>query len=337
MLTQRREDILRIVIGEYISKGSPVGSESIARMGLKASSATIRNEMSGLEEEGYLTHPHTSAGRIPSDKGYRWYINAVMKEMQLAPPEQRMISHQFHQVEREVEEWTRLAATILSRMLHNVAIVTLPKSNESYLQHIELVYLHESMALLVIVFKEAKLRHQPIALDEPASQEELNKCAQKLKALFGGIPLSQVSIKRVELTPLEEKIGNVVLQMLKGEQEDEYEEPYVDGLRHIINTPELISSSRTRSLIEILEQRSLLRSFLPKIVTGYGIKVVIGEENEEEAMRDCSVVITKYGIPGEVDGALGVVGPTRMQYDIAIPAVSFLSGLMSDLVAETYG
>ncbi len=337
MLTQRREDILKIVIGEYISKGNPIGSESIARMGLKASSATIRNEMSGLEEEGYLTHPHTSAGRIPSDKGYRWYINSVMEMMQLAPPEQRMISHQFHQVEREVEEWTRLAATILSRMLHNVAIVTLPKPSESCLQHIELVSIHELMALLVVIFKETKLRHQPIALEEPTSQENLNNCARKLKDIYAGIPPSQISTEGIALSSLEERISNTVLHMLKAEEKDEYEEPYVDGLRHILNTPEMITSRRTRYLVEMLEQRSILRSFLPKVVTGHGIKVVIGEENEEEAMRDCSVVITKYGIPGEVDGAIGVVGPTRMQYDIVIPAVGFLSGLMSELVAETYG
>lgn len=333
MLTCRRADILKLVIGAYIDYGVPIGSETVARMGLNASSATIRNEMSGLEEEGYLLQPHTSAGRIPSNKGYRWYINEIINEVQLPAPEQRMISHQFHQVEREVDECTRLAAATLSRMLNNVAIVTSPKAVESVLQHIELVLLGESNILVIIVLKGSKIIHQVIALDEPVSQKELDICTRNLKSNYIGLSYSRIaSADDAVHSSLEKRILKTIIQIMKVEGEEEYGEPHIDGLRHILDHPELISSSRTRGLFEMFEQKSMLRSLLPRVVTGDKIQVIIGGENKEETLRDCSIIITRYGIPGEINGAVGVIGPTRMNYIIAIPAVNFLSRLMSELV-----
>lgn len=336
MLTDRRGDILRIVIGEYISTGIPVSSETVVRRGINASSATIRNEMSALEEEGYLAQPHTSAGRIPSDEGYRWYVDSIMKKVYLATPEQRLIAHQFHQVESEAEEWTRLAASILSRMLRNVAIVTLPKPAEPQLQHIELISVNELLVMLVILLKEAKLKQQAIMLEEPVSQEDLNNCARKLESIYSGRPSIKINTRQPGLSPLEERIGNAVSHIMQAEGEGEFEEPIVDGLRHILNQTEYMSSHRISALVGMLEQKSLLKSLLPRLITGHGIQVMVGEENKEDALRDCSLVITKYGIPGEVSGAVGIVGPTRMHYDIAIPTVDFISKVMSRLVNEAY-
>jgi len=333
MITHRQANILRIIVEEYISKGIAVGSDTVSHIGLTASSATIRNEMCALEEEGYLFQPHTSAGRVPSIKGYRWYIDEIMDEVQLPPPEQRMISHQFHQVEKEVDEWIRLAATILSRMLNNVAIVTLPKAGESHLKHIELVPLHEREVLVIVILKEGKLLRNVIVLDEPISQENLDECAQNLKERYNGLAFSQiVNAANADMPELEQKISEVILKLMQLEAKQEYGEPYIDGLRHILNHPELVASSRTKYLFELLEQKSTLRSLLPKIITGDKIHVIIGGENEEEAMRDCSLIVTRYGISGEVGGAIGVVGPMRMHYNIAIPTVNFLSKLMSELV-----
>ncbi len=337
MLTQRRSAILNIVVAEYISTGLPVSSDTVARRGLRVSPATIRNEMGEMEEEGYLSQPHTSAGRIPSDEGYRHYIESMIGHIQLSLVEQRLIRHQFHQVESEVEEWTHLAAAILSRAVRNVAIVTLPKPHEPRLKHLELVSLQEFLALLVLVLREAKLRQQVLALEEAVSQEELSASAQRINSACAGLTCSQIATKCLELSLLEEQVVGAVVQMMQVEEGEAYEEPCVDGLRHILSQPEFFSRSKLAAIVELFEQRSLLKSLLPQVLTGEGVRVVIGKENKQDVMQDCSVVITRYGIPGEVGGALGVMGPTRMQYDRAIPTVRFLSTVMSEMVAELYG
>ena len=337
MLTRRRDRILSIIIGEYVSRGVPVSSEVVARKGLGVSPATIRNEMVELEEEGYLVQPHTSAGRIPTDKGYRHYIESLMSYARLSQEEQFLIRHQFHQVERAVEEWTRLAAAILSGIVHNVALVTRPKPVEARLKHLELVSLQELLVLLVLVLREAKLRQQMLTLEETVSQEELNASARKLTLAYAGLTASEIAAKNLKLSPLEEQVIKTVGQLMKDEEGEEYEEPYIDGLRHMLRQPEFASSDKIAAIMEVLEQKSLLKSFLPRVLTGEGVRVVIGRENKENVMRDCSVILTRYGIPGEVGGAIGVMGPTRMEYQRAIPTVSFLSTVMSELVSELYG
>jgi heat-inducible transcriptional repressor len=337
MLTRRRDRILSIIIGEYVSKGVPVSSDVVARKGLGVSSATIRNEMIELEEEGYLVQPHTSAGRIPTDKGYRHYIESLMSYARLSREEQFLIRHQFHQVERAVEEWTRLAAAILSGIVHNVALVTLPKPVEARLKHLELVSLQELLVLLVLVLREAKLRQQMLTLEETVSQEELNASSRKLTSAYVGLTASEIAAKDLKLSPLEEQVMKTVGQLMKDEEGEEYEEPYIDGLRHMLIQPEFASSDKIAAIMEVIEQKSLLKSFLPRVLTGEGVRVVIGRENKENVMRDCSVILTRYGIPGEVGGAIGVMGPTRMEYQRAIPTVSFLSTVMSELVSELYG
>jgi heat-inducible transcriptional repressor len=337
MLTRRRQRILGIIVGEYISKGVPVSSEVVAKKGLGVSPATIRNEMVGLEEEGYIMHPHTSAGRIPTDKGYRHYIESLMSYARLSPDEQFMIRHQFHQVERVVEEWTRLAAAILSSTVHNVALVTLPKPVESKFKHLELISLQDLLILLVLVLKEAKLRQQMLNLEETVSQEELSESARKLTSAYAGLTASQILALDLKLSPSEEQVVKAIVQIMEAEEGEEFEEPYVDGLRHMLKQPEFASSDRIAAIMEMFEQKSLLKSLLPRLLRGEGVQVVIGRENKENVMRDCSVIITKYGIPGEVGGALGVMGPTRMEYNRAIPTVRFLSKVMSELVTELYG
>ena len=337
MLTQRRSNILKIVVGEYISTGLPVSSHTIARRGMGVSPATIRNEMVELEEEGYLCQPHTSAGRIPSDKGYRHYIESIMGDVQLSLAEQRLIRHQFHQVESEVEEWTRLAAAILSRTVRNVAIVTLPKPREPRLKHLDLVTLQEFLALLVLVLREAKLKQQVLTLEEAVSQEELSVSARRLSSACAGLTCSEISSKGLGLSPLEGQVVGAVVQIMQAEEGEAYEEPCVDGLHHMLSQPEFASRSKLAAIVELFEQKSLLKSLLPQVLTGEGVRVVIGRENKQDVMRDCSMVIIRYGIPGEVGGALGVMGPTRMPYNRAIPTVCFLSLVMSEMVGELYG
>jgi len=336
MLSERKEHILRIIVGEYISLASPVGSEAIARRcGLGLSAATIRNEMARLEEDGYIIRPHISGGGIPSDRGYRYYVESMVQE-EVPLEEQRMLSHLFHQVERELAEWNRLAAALLARMVHNVAIVTSPKAAASRIKHLELVALQESLALLILLLQQAKLRQQLIAFDEVISQGELGAISRKLNALFQGLTRSQVLARSVELSPVEEQVKNAVVQIMAGEDERRYEEPYIEGLRHILTQPEFAHAQNMLCLMEVLESKDIVRGLLPEMLVEGGVRVIIGAENREDAMKECSMVVTQYGVPGEVNGVLGVIGPRRMPYGRAISSVRYMGSLMSDLVAELY-
>ena len=338
MLTERKGRVLKIIIGEYVSTATPVGSENIARKhGLGVSPATIRNDMAYLEEEGYITHPHPSAGRIPSDKGYRYYVDSLMEGMELPLVEQRTIRHQFHQVETDLEEWVQLAAATLASMVQNVALVTFPKAALSRFRRMELVAIQEFLALLIVILQEAKLKKQMLPLDEAVSQEELSVIANRLNAAFDGLTGWQIATKRLELSPVEEQVAQALVRIMQAEDEQQCDDPYLDGLRHIFSQPEFAGSSRMLSIMEVFEDKSLLKAILPQAMAEAGVQVVIGEENMQEAMRHCSVVIGRYGVLSEATGVVGVVGPTRMRYGQAISIVRYLGTVMSELVAGLYG
>ena len=178
MLSDRRARILEVVVREYVDSATPVGSRTIVRKyGLKASPATIRSEMVRLEEEGYLTQPHTSAGRIPSDMGYRHYVESLMKEEELPDEFKRTIRHQFYQVGPALEAWAQLAAAILARSVENLALVTAPHPARARLHRLELVKAGDVLALLVVVLQEGNLREETLALDRSRSQDELSRTA----------------------------------------------------------------------------------------------------------------------------------------------------------------
>jgi len=338
MLAERTRNILNIVVGEYISMAKPVGSEAIAeRHGLGVSSATVRNEVARLEEEGYIIRPHISGGAIPSDKGYRHYVESVVREAEEIPlDEQRMLSHLFHQVEQELSEWTHLAASLLARMVCSVAIVTSPKALSCRIKHLELVAIQESLTLLILLLQEARLKQQLIAFDEVVSQEELSAISGKLGTLFHGLTMAQLLAQDAGLSPIEQHIKNAVVQVMADEDRRRYEEPYIKGLRHILTQPEFTHAQNMLCLVEMLESRDMVRALLPEMVVDGGVRIVIGAENREDAMKGCSIVVTQYGVPGEVNGALGVIGPTRMPYGRAISSVRYVGSLLSELVAELY-
>ena len=338
MLTQRRAQILNTIVGEYIASANPVGSQAIARQGaLRLSSATIRNEMAHLEEEGYIVRRHVSGGGIPSDKGYRYYVESLGQEVKHMPvDERRMLAHLFHQVERELEEWTRLAAVLLSRSVHNVAVVTFPKATESRVKHLKLISIQPSLALLILLLQEAKIKQQLIALDGDVTQDELDTVSNQLNAVFHNLGRLQILSRRMKLSPIGEQVRDSIVQLMTVEDEQLYEEPYIEGISNFISQPEFAVPQAMLGIIELLESRDAIRAMLHQVLIGDGVRVLIGAENLEDSMKGCSIVVTKYGVPDRFRGIIGVIGPTRMPYDRAISTVSYMGSLMSDLVTEIY-
>jgi len=292
--------------------------------------------MAYLEQEGYLIRPHTSAGCIPSDKGYRHYVESI-ETTRLPQEEQRLISHTFHQVEREVETWLHLTATLLARLVQNVAVVSLPKSVDCKLKHMEIIALQDSKALAVVVLYGAKVKQKIVTFDQNVSQPTLATICNKLNTAYCNLTCHQIPTKGLELSPLEKQATDFLVEIMQAEDSQEYEEPYLEGWHFILNQPEFAHSDQMSSLMELVEHRSLLKVIVPAKISQRGVHVIIGRENKEAAIQNCSVVISQYGLPNEATGTIGVVGPTRMPYSRTIPTVYYLSSVLSELLSGLYG
>ncbi len=337
MLSPRAGTILKSIAGQYIDQAVPVSSQQIANnTELGVSSATIRNEVAQLEQQGYIIRPHTSAGSIPSDKGYRYYVESL-KNIKLSPAEQRLVSHLFHQVEREIETWLSLTATLLAQLVKNIAVVTMPKTADCKFKYMEVVALQDSLALVVLVLYGAKVKQKLITFDQIVHQSKLTVISNKINTTCSSLTRQEISARLIELTPIERQITDSLLEMMRDEDQQEYEEPYLDGLHFILNQPEFIHSDRLQTLMDLVEQRNLLKTILPTGLNRRVVHVIIGKENKAEAIQNCSVVISQYGLPDEATGTIGVVGPTRMSYSHTIPTVDYLASVLSKLVAGLYG
>jgi heat-inducible transcriptional repressor len=334
-LTPRREAVLRIIVNEYIVTALPVASEAIFRnYPLGVSPATIRNDMAFLEDAGYIARPHTSAGSVPLDKGYRHYVESLASEAELSLEEQYRIRNLFREVEEEFERWLKLAATIAARLVSNAALVTFPKPRQCRFKHLELVALQEFAVLIVLVLSEAILKRQLLSFEEPVTQERLTIMANKLNAAYSGLASSEILTKKLKLALEEEQVTEAVVDIMAAEDELEYEQPHLEGLRLMLGQPEFAQKDKMLSIMELMETREWLSSALAQRSSEAGVQVVIGEENRDETLRDLSLIFSSYGIPGQIDGTIGVIGPTRMDYRRAISTVDYMSEILSGLVAE---
>ena len=337
-LTDRRQAVLGLVVRQYIATATPVGSRTIVEQyGLGISSATIRNEMAYLEEQGYLTHPHTSAGRVPTEKGYRYFVERLMGEAELPLAEQRTIRHQFHQARLDLEQWMRLAAAVLARTAHSTSLVAAPTVAQCRFKHLELIAAHGSQALLVLVLMEGMVKQQVLTLAHPVAQEALHQVANRLNDLFNSLSADQIVASSYQLAPLEEQISNLVIEMMEEAEARSSGEIYRDGLMNIFRQPEFSDIENVRPIIRILEEQSLLEAILAEVLSSSGVQVIIGGEGRWDELSECSVVLAPYGEAGRAMGALGVLGPMRMRYGRAISTVRYVSDLLSVLIYDLYG
>ena len=339
MLTERQKTILDLVVRGYIVTAVPVGSKAlVGQPGLNVSSATIRYEMASLEEAGYLTHPHTSAGRVPTEKGYRYFVEHLMEERALSVEEQRMIRHQFHQARMDLDQWLRLSAAILARSARNAALVTAPKAVLSRLKHLDLISLGESGVLLLLVFHEGSLRQEILTLAPPLEQGELSRLANELNVRLGGLTSEEIRIQMAGFQGFNRRVSQHLVEVVDQIDQRRASDIYHDGITNILRQPEFAAMERVERVLGILERRTFLESLLAEVeLTHGGVQVLIGGEGRWREARDCSIVLARYGVTGEAMGVLGVLGPMRMSYERCISAVRYMAGLMTDLFSESYG
>jgi len=340
-LTARQQAILGLVVREYTATATPVSSKSIVEAyGLGISSATVRNEMARLEEAGYLSHPHTSAGRVPTDRGYRYFVECLLGETELPLAERRMIRHQFHQVRPEMDQWLKLSASVLAQAAKSVAWITAPSATTQCLfKHMELISIRDSLALVVLVLQGGTVKQRVLTLPQPLSQEELSQIATHLNEHFEGLTADMVMAQLVRLTSLETQVGELAVEMMGRSDGRARSEIYRDGLINILQQPEFAEGQIARQVFGLLEESSFLETILTDVLAPSvsGVQVIIGGEGPLEELSDCSLVLSRYGVNRHVMGDLGVLGPRRMPYGRAISAVRYVANLMSELIHELYG
>jgi heat-inducible transcriptional repressor len=347
-LSPRKEAILRALIEEYTRAGEPVASKQLsdrlaAIHGPGYASATIRNELAALEEEGLISQPHVSAGRVPTDLGYRYFVERLMGESRLSLDEQRLIRHQFYQVQHQLDEWVRLTASVMAQALQSAAIITPPRGAQARLKHFELLSLYDPVALLVLVLEDGAVRQERLLLDEPTPQEELSRMARALNARCFGATAEAVAalLERDDelLAPNERIVLESLARMLMQLNILAPDALYSDGIVELLRREEFARGDpeRTRQVVEALERHRFLPALAPHVMAEDGVQVIIGGENQAEELRDMSVVVARYGSPERVGGLLGVVGPMRMQYGRAIAVVRYMTEMLNDLLAELYG
>jgi heat-inducible transcriptional repressor len=342
-LDLRSQAILRAVIEEYVTTAQPVGSAALVeRYRLGVSSATVRAVLADLEAAGLLTHPHTSAGRVPTEQGYRYYVESIVDSVPLPPVEQLMIRHQFGQVEYASEHWFRLAATTLATLTREAGLATPAKPASAHLRHLDLVSISDRMASLILVLREGALRQILCGLDEPVDQDGLSPIATRLNDLFSGKTAHEAEAALETLNPddprddLPIRIGERVVRALHEFDTAAIEELFSDGLLNVMAAPEFAQSEKLRRVFAALEDRAFLAQLVGGVAGSGTIRVYIGSENPAEEMADVSLVLAPYGQPGRAVGVIGVLGPTRMAYPQAIGTVRFVSGLMNELVDHLY-
>ncbi|HUG15284.1 MAG TPA: heat-inducible transcriptional repressor HrcA [Thermomicrobiales bacterium] len=337
MLSERQREILRLIVHDYVVGGRAVGSHAlIERYPLDISSATVRNEMVSLERMGYIQHLHTSAGRVPTDQGYRFYVENFASDSALPAADQIMIRHQFLQVETQLENWLQLAASVLSGFARNVSLVTSPRSSVSRLRHFELLSLHERAILLILVTQESTVRQAMLHLAEHATQAELSACADRLNALLANMTAEDARSRVMVLDGLDRLIGDQLVGALESTQLTERTELHYHGIEHALQQPEFSATDTAQQLFDLLRGGALLAELLPQLSDEGDIQIFIGDENSSEGLRPFGVVVATYGVDSDVTGLLGILGPRRMPYERSISSVRYMATLMSDLMRDLY-
>jgi len=338
-LTDRQKTLLLLLIRDYIETAQPVGSKRLVEhYHLELSPATIRNEMAVLTEMGYLRQPHTSAGRVPSEEGYRYFVSQMMPNAELPQAVQHTIAHQFHQSRADMDQWMILAASILAHQSQGVSMITAPHTEQARYKHVELISTQGRQVLMVLVMIGGEVSQQILTLAEPVTQERLSQTATRLNALLAGLAVDALSSLTTRPDALDQDILILITQEMRRASESSSGEIYTDGLTNVLSEPEFAESDDARRALKIFEERSTLQDLLARSTTNSnigGLQVIIGSEGGWEELRQCSMVIARYGVPGMATGALGVLGPMRMSYAKTIPTVRYVAGLLSDLVNDT--
>ena len=336
LLDDRKMKILQAIIRNYLETGEPVGSRTISKYtDLNLSSATIRNEMADLEELGYILQPHTSAGRIPSDKGYRLYVDRMMEEKEREVEELKEI---LLEKEDKMEHLLKQVAKVLAQNTNYATMISAPQTQRNKLKFIQLSRVDEHQLLAVIV-TEGNIKNSILRVEEKLDDETLLKLNILLNTHLNGLSISEINLGMITAMKMQAGIhssivGNVIDAVAESIKAEEDLEIYTSGTNNIFKYPELADNQKASELINIFEEKQLLNSLVEETLAdenNTGIQVYIGDETPVQTMKDCSVVTATYELGEGMKGTIGIIGPKRMDYDKVVGTLKTLMHQLDDL------
>jgi len=335
----RKEKILQAVVHLFIKTGKPVGSSTIVEnYSLSLSPATIRNVQAELEEEGYLTHPHTSAGRIPTDRGYRFYVDSIAKIQRLAVEEESQIREEYMRRVSEIEDLMLSTTRVLSSLSHCTGFVITPQGSVERLRRIEIIPISENQVLAVLVSESGMVRNQKILMDQVPDEEDLHSASRFLNERLTGMGLHEAEARlaselvnyRSREARMQDLLGAISRNLGFAADKNDL---YVEGAGNILNFPEFHDYESMRGLAQLIDEKRALTEILRRDLGQSGLQVKIGLEGVPE-LRDFSVVSTMYQFHGRPLGLLGILGPKRMEYERMVAIVNTVADLVNQFLNE---
>ncbi len=335
ILNERAAQLLKKLVLSYISDGQPVGSKKLAHdAGLDISPATIRNVMSRLEQQGLVTAPHTSAGRIPTEEGFRFFVDSLLE---VTPIKRQLVNQMKKQLnsDKGTDNLLSNASQMVSQLTQMAGIITIPRPNQSALRHIEFLPLSDNRVLAIMVINEKEVQNRVLHLEREYSADELRVAAAYINQNFAGKDVFE--IRENLLKELEKARGRMDSMMQSAvevatralDSDDSEQDPYVvrgesNLLRHNADSQQL------QQLLEMFNHKRKMLSLLDRCIQSEGVKVFIGNEIGVEGLGDCSVITAPYSVDGQILGVLGVIGPTRIKYDQVVPVVDITARILSE-------
>jgi heat-inducible transcriptional repressor len=337
-LSERMKRVLEIIIEDYILTAEPVGSRKISKQSnLKLSPATIRNIMSDLEELGYLSQPYTSAGRMPTERGLRFYVDSIINIHELSDQEQQEIRSKYLSPLMEGPDLFRETSRILSLSSHYLGIVWTPRMNSVVLRHIEFVKLRRHLVLAISVSTTGLVHNRIVEVEQDSSQSELDRLSDYLNSFLAGLTLYQVKEKLLEQMRVAKNAYDLLFEQALRLGEKAFSsiddtDVFIEGKTNILNEPEFGNVSRMTDLFRTFEEKVTMLKLLDKFMDPKGVQIAIGSESQVQEMETCSVVTSTYSCSGEVLGVLGVIGPRRMNYSKVSPLVGYTAKLLTEIL-----
>lgn len=339
---ERRKKILEAIIQEYILTAEPVGSRTLSKKyQFGVSSATIRNEMADLEDMGFLKQPHTSAGRIPSDKGYRFYVDYLINIQEVPKSLEDFIHKKYLDKQNEIKEIIQMTSQVLSNFTKYTAMVTSPQTSKLQFKRLQLIPLAEKRVLLIVVIGDGIVCQRTLNLTNVPKQDDLENISRYLNARLENLPLANITSDLLGLLEkdlydnvdfyrqLHDMISSVILESIQQESD----KVYLDGIINILDQPEFADVEKVKIVFRLLEKEDNLRSLM-EATPNSGLKVVIGQENPIDEMQDCSLVVANYLYKEQSFGKIAILGPTRMEYSKVISMVNFMSRVLTKVLYE---
>jgi heat-inducible transcriptional repressor len=335
-MENRKQSILRAVVHEFTTSAVPVGSQALqSRYFVNLSSATIRSELADLTDLGYLTQPHTSAGRVPTDSGYRYFVDFLMDLEPIPERVQGFIADEMRKAPGDVQGMVERVAMTLASVTQNASVASAPQGSLARVKHLDLVSLEPKEVLLILLLEGNLLRQQVVETTEAATQAQLTKLAARLNSALAG-RASDDARRHYEHAPLgleKELLGRVIAVLDVYEKGSESLVVH-DGVRNLLRHPEFAESSRLTQVLEVLEETRYLTVLLRQLIGDSDLQIVIGSENASSQLQGCTVVLTTYGPSERLKGVLGVIGPTRMAYSQTVARLQAVARGASERMAE---